>query len=151
MSDWDEGGSWGDSDSWADETDSWDDDEATNAPATDFLDSVEYTGDVAADSAAEFVALDAAVEAHHTAIRSREQSEKAKRALVLDSRHYVCLTFTTPEAREAFLRAVGWTEPGDIHVDGHKLAALVGVDVPYDALPSPQWKPNKKLADLAMK
>lgn len=112
-------------------------------PVADPLAGVEYTGDVEIDSAAEMSAL-------KSGFIERANRENERREKATDSEYWCCLCFQSREQVEAFLRATGWGPAAAKYIDGQRVAASMGIDLPIeDALTdrvriSPDW------ADLSL-
>jgi hypothetical protein len=81
--------------------------------------------------------------------RDRAGKEAQRNAEVTLADAYVCVCFATREQREAFMAAKGWLRVGRRYVDGRRIAALEGIDLP----PDPEWPQTKRdrtWDDLAM-
>lgn len=92
-------------------------------PEPDPLADVEYTGDLAADSAAE---LDAVAQG----FRDRTKWEDDRFRLATDSEYWFAVCFTSREDKDAFLAAARLLPVGDKYLDGSAVAAILGIDMP---------------------
>lgn len=84
-------------------------------PAADPLAGVEYSGDLAADSAAELSAME-------QAYRDRAKAEADRFRGATDSEFWFAVCFTSREEKEAFLAGFGLARLGDKYIDGRALA-----------------------------
>lgn len=91
-------------------------------PEPDPLATVEYSGNLAQDAAAEFTALEQGYRD-----RAKAEADRFKRAT--DSEYWVAVCFTTREEKEAFLRVAGLAHIGDKYLDGRQVAAALDVDI----------------------
>ena len=86
--------------------------------ASDPLADVEYTGDLAADSAAELSAMG-------QAYRDRAQAEASRFRQATDSEFWFAVCFTSREEKETFLKEFGLDRLGglstDKYIDGRAL------------------------------
>jgi hypothetical protein len=89
----------------------------------DPLTDVDYTGDLAADSAAE---LDAIAQG----FRDRTKREDERFRLATDSEYWFVLCFKSRADKEAFLRAAGLMAVGDKYLDGYAVARVLGIHMP---------------------
>lgn len=94
----------------------------TAQPHPDPLAGVESTGDLEADAKAELDALGKGLSG-----ASREWA--AKFAQMNDSEFWIALCFKDRAAKERFLRVLHLFELGDKYLDGHKVAAILGVNI----------------------
>jgi hypothetical protein len=92
-------------------------------PEPDPLDNVDYTGDLAADSAAELDAL-------AIGFRERTKREDERFRLATDSEYWFVLCFKSREEKDAFLQAARLVHIGDKYLDGRAAALVLGVDLP---------------------
>lgn len=95
-------------------------------PEPDPLAGVEYTGDLAADSAAE---LDAVAQG----FRDRTKREDERFRLATDSEYWFAVCFKTRADKEAFLAAARLMPIGDKYLDGYAVARALGIPMPADA------------------
>ncbi|ONI87357.1 hypothetical protein ALI22I_23340 [Saccharothrix sp. ALI-22-I] len=95
-------------------------------PEPDPLAGVEYTGDLAADSAAE---LDAVAQG----FRDRTKREDERFRLATDSEYWFAVCFKTRADKEAFLAAARLMSIGDKYLDGYVVARVLGIPMPTDA------------------
>lgn len=91
-------------------------------PEPDPLKDVEYTGDLGADAATEFTALEQGYRD-----RAKNEADRFKRAT--DSEYWFAVCFTTREEKEAFLRAAGLSHLGDKYLEGPAVAATLDIDL----------------------
>lgn len=90
----------------------------------DPLADVQYTGDLQADTDAEFEAL-------KQGYRARASAEADRFRNATDSEYWFAVCFKSREDKEKFLAAVK-AKPrlhGDKYLDGYQLAKLLGVDL----------------------
>jgi hypothetical protein len=92
-------------------------------PEPDPLAEVEYTGDLAADSAAELDAV-------QQGFRDRTKREDERFRLATDSEYWFVLCFKSREDKEAFLKAAGLMAVGDKYLDGYAVAHVLGIVMP---------------------
>jgi hypothetical protein len=92
--------------------------QATPDPLAD----VEVTGNLEDDTLAELDALS-------EAFRERAAREQDRLTDAMDSQFWLCLCFRSTDDVTAFLRAAGIEQLGDKYLDGHKVAAVLGVDM----------------------
>lgn len=80
---------------------------------------------------------------------ARSKAEEKRFVEVTDSEHWVCLCFRTRADKEAFLRGVGHSlGNGDKYVNGHGLAAKMGVALPSAGPVTRGRRSAKRWADL---
>lgn len=91
-------------------------------PEPDPLAEVQYTGDLAADAAAEFTALE-------DGYRQRAKAERDRFKRATDSEFWVAVCFTTREEKDLFLERAGLIEHGDKYLDGRVVADTLGIDL----------------------
>lgn len=91
-------------------------------PEPDPLKDVEYTDDLAVDTAAEFTALE-------DSYRNRAKIEANRFKRATDSEYWFAVCFTTREEKEAFLRAAGLEHLGDKYLDGRAVANSLDIDL----------------------
>lgn len=84
----------------------------------DPLAGVEYTGDLAADAAAELTAME-------QGYRDRASAEADRFRAATDSEFWFAVCFTSREEKEAFLDELGARSIGDKYLDGQVLARLL--------------------------
>lgn len=91
--------------------------------APDPLADVEYTDDLAEDSARELTAM-------QSAYRDRAKAEAARFKDATDSEFWFAVCFTSREEKEAFLAAIKVNRRmmGDKYLDGRKLAQVLGIE-----------------------
>ena len=89
-------------------------------PAPDPLADVDYSGDLAADSAAELTAMQAAY-------RQRAKTEADRFRAATDSEYWVAVCFKTREDKERFLAGAGLLDYGDKYLDGYIAAKKLGI------------------------
>ncbi|WNV82226.1 hypothetical protein [Umezawaea sp. Da 62-37] len=92
-------------------------------PEPDPLADVDYTGDLAADSAAELDAL-------AIGFRERTKREDERFRLATDSEYWFALCFKSREEKDAFLQAARLVHIGDKYLDGRAAAMALGVELP---------------------
>jgi hypothetical protein len=92
-------------------------------PEPDPLADVEYTGDLATDSAAE---LDAVAKG----FRERTKKEDDRFRLATDSEYWFAVCFKSREDKDAFLAAARLLPVGDKYLDGYAVAQILGIDMP---------------------
>lgn len=109
----------------------------------DPLAGYEYTGDIEADSAAEMSAVKAGFIA-------RTQQESRRRERATDSEYWVCMCFQSREQVEEFLRRTGWGLPTDKYIDGQRVAASLGVEIPAENPLTERVRISQDWADLSM-
>lgn len=91
-------------------------------PEPDPLATVEYTGDLAQDAAAELGALE---EGYRS--RAKAEADRFKRAT--DSEYWVAVCFTSREEKDRFLHRAGLADIGDKYLDGREVADRLAVDL----------------------
>ncbi|WDH77912.1 hypothetical protein PTQ19_10300 [Microbacterium esteraromaticum] len=91
-------------------------------PEPDPLASVEYTGKLAEDAAAEFTALE-----HGYRNRAKAESDRFKRAT--DNEYWFAVCFDSREEKERFLERAGLIAHGDKYLDGRFVADSLGVNL----------------------
>lgn len=91
-------------------------------PEPDPLADVDYTGDIAEDSAREFTALE-------QGFRDRAQRENDRFRMATDSEYWVAVCFKSREDKERFLNRAGLLRVGDKYLDGYQVARILGIDV----------------------
>ncbi len=106
----------------------------------DPLKDVAYVGELEADTEAEVSALLAG-------FRQRAKQEQDRFKLATDTEFWFSVCFQSREQKEIFLAAMDWVSNGDKFLDGLKLAAQHGVDLPEVKLPKPKGV-SKKLKAL---
>jgi hypothetical protein len=84
-------------------------------PAADPLAGVEYSGDLAADAAAELSAME-------QAYRDRNRAEADRFRHATDSEFWFAVCFADRAEKDAFLAEFGVTRLGDKYIDGRLLA-----------------------------
>jgi hypothetical protein len=94
-------------------------------PEPDPLAEVEYSGDLAADSAAELDAL-------AKGFRERTKREDDRFRLATDSEYWFVLCFKSRADKDAFLAAARLLVVGDKYLDGYAAAAILGIPMPAD-------------------
>lgn len=87
-------------------------------PAADPLAGVEYSGDLAADAAAELSAME-------QAYRDRNRAEADRFRHATDSEFWFAVCFPSREEKEAFLVEFKVGQLGDKYIDGQALARLL--------------------------
>lgn len=89
----------------------------------DPLAGVEYSDDLAVDSAREMSAL-------QDGFAKRAKAERARFNRVTDSEYWFAVCFESREEKDRFLKAVGVHKKmmGDKYLDGRKLAKILGID-----------------------
>ncbi|MBP2320475.1 hypothetical protein JOF56_000860 [Kibdelosporangium banguiense] len=92
-------------------------------PEPDPLADVEYTGDLATDSAAELDAV-------QQGFRDRTKREDERFRLATDSEYWFVLCFKSREDKEAFLKAAGLMAVGDKYLDGYAVARVLDIPMP---------------------
>lgn len=97
-------------------------------PPPQYVAMPKMTGDAQADSAAD---LDAVQEG----FRKRAKDEGNRFALATDTEYWACLCFQTREQKDAFLKALDLLKFGDKYLDGQKVAAQLGVELPAADVP----------------
>ena len=112
-------------------------------PAPDPLAKVPATGDVAADAAAEFDAID-------QGFRQRMANEQSRVNAELDSENWVAVVFETRAQKEEFLERIGLLDHGDKYLDGVDVARILSVDLsPSGRKYRPEPRVDHKLSELA--
>lgn len=91
-------------------------------PEPDPLRGVEYTGDLAADAAAEMTALEQGYRD-----RAKAENDRFKRAT--DTEYWVAVCFTSREEKDAFLKAAGLAHLGDKYLAGPDVAAALDISL----------------------
>jgi hypothetical protein len=104
----------------------------------DPLAGVDYTGKVEADSQAEMSAM-------LKGFAARKKRDDRRFADATDSKYWVAVCFQTRAQKEAFLKAMDWAKWGDKYLDGSKIAAKQGIELPPAEVRYPQGKPDKML------
>lgn len=92
------------------------------SPEPDPLADVEYTGDLAQDTATEFTALE-------QGYRDRATAERARFKRATDSEFWFAVAFTTREEKDLFLERAGLTDIGDKYLDGRAVADALDIDL----------------------
>jgi hypothetical protein len=90
--------------------------------AKDPLVDIEYTGDLEADSLAEFRAL-------HAALVAKATERKESYLFATDSPYWYVTVFRDRPSKETFLRRAGIIRFGDKYVDGHRAAPQLGIQL----------------------
>lgn len=112
-------------------------------PAPDPLAKVKATGDVAADAAAEFDAID-------EGFRNRMANEQGRVNDELDSENWCTFVFETRAQKDEFLTRLGLIDHGDKYLDGVEVARRMKVDLaPSGRTYRPHPRTDDKLAALA--
>lgn len=94
--------------------------------AADPLADVKYSGDMSIDAASELTAM-------QQAYRDRASAEAKRFKDATDSEFWVAICFESREAKESFIeQTAGSLDLGDKYIDGHKLAAKMGIDLGSD-------------------
>lgn len=88
-------------------------------PEPDPLAQVDYTGDLATDSAAELTALEAGY-------RDRAKNESHRFKQATDSEYWFATCFQDREERERFMTALG-LDPATKYISGQDLAQALGI------------------------
>ena len=86
------------------------------------LDSLDYTGDVVQDAAAE----------ESEAIKRIKEEKRQLREqwrINVDTEFWIAVCFQSRAQKEEFLGKVGWTDNGDKYLDGLQVAADMGIDI----------------------
>lgn len=91
-------------------------------PEPDPLGAVDYTGNLAADTAREFTALEQGYRD-----RAKAETDRFKRAT--DSEFWFAVCFTTREEKDAFLKAAGLAHLGNKYLDGREVAQALNFDI----------------------
>lgn len=91
-------------------------------PEPDPLADIQYTGDLAEDTATEFTALEQGYRN-----RAKAEADRFKRAT--DSEYWIAVCFTTRAEKETFLRAANLTDLGDKYLDGHEVARRLDINL----------------------
>ena len=91
-------------------------------PAPDPLADVEYTGDLAEDSARELSAME-------VAYRDRAKAEASRFQDATDSEYWVAICFKSRADKERFLASSRLAPLGDKYLNGYKAARTLGVDM----------------------
>jgi hypothetical protein len=94
-------------------------------PEPDPLADVEYTGDLATDSAAELDAL-------AKGFRERTKREDERFRLATDSEYWFAVCFKSRADKDAFLAAARLMPVGDKYLDGYAVARTLGIPMPTD-------------------
>lgn len=97
-------------------------------PLSTYVDLPEETGNAEADSAADLSAVQAG-------FRRRAKDESTRFALATDTEYWACLCFQTRQQKEAFLKALDLLKFGDKYLDGQRVAAQLGVELPAADVP----------------
>ena len=84
-----------------------------------------------------------------SAFRKRAKGEQKRFENATDSEFWVAICFQTREQKEEWLRKSCLADLGDKYLDGHDVAAVMGIDLTE---PDPAWPtlrgPSKRLRDL---
>lgn len=98
----------------------------------------EPTGPVEADNLedADEQVLDEVIQGFRD--RSGKEAERLAEVTLADC--YIVLCFATRAQREAYLQATGWSTIGRRYIDGRRVAAKEGIDLP----PDPEWPQSKR-------
>lgn len=91
-------------------------------PEPDPLAEVDYTGDIAEDSAHELSALE-------QGFKDRSKRENDRFRLATDSEYWVAVCFKSREDKEQFLRKAGLFGIGDKYLDGYQVARTLGIEL----------------------
>jgi hypothetical protein len=67
--------------------------------------------------------------AGRTGLDQLQKAEQQYRDAV-DTEFWFCVCFQSREQKDAFIRALGWGDLGDKHMDGIELARRLGVEIP---------------------
>jgi hypothetical protein len=92
-------------------------------PEPDPLADVEYTGDLATDSAAELDTL-------AKGFRDRTKREDERFRLATDSEYWFAVCFKSRADKDAFLAAARLMQVGDKYLDGYAVARTLGIEMP---------------------
>ena len=112
-------------------------------PAPDPLAKVKATGDVAADAAAEFDAID-------EGFRQRMANEQSRVNDELDSENWFAVVFETRAQKDEFLERLGLLDHGDKYLDGVEVAKILKIDLsPSGRKYRPAPKIDPKFSELA--
>jgi len=103
------------------------------------LDQVEKTGNAEQDSKAELSVV-------LTEFRKKAKEENKRFKQAVDSEFWFAVCFRTREQKEAFLKAMQWITVADKYLDGHKLAKMMGIELPGD-----DYRPPAEKADTLLK
>lgn len=88
----------------------------------DPLGSVEYTGNVEADSLAEADVL-------YSELKAARKQQTDKVLAIGDSEYWFAVCFRDRDSKDAFLKAINAARLGDKYIDGHALARMLKVDI----------------------
>lgn len=110
----------------------------------DPLADVEETGDLEADTEAEFSAI-------LDGYAKRQKQDQDRFRLAVDTEFWFAVCFQSREQKDRFLAAMGWIINGDKYIDGTWLCEQYGIQIEPVRLANKKTRKDKKWQALARK